>query len=762
MKGLGFGLERIGVAALRHPLVFSILLVVATAIAATYIPSVKFNGNVISVVPQQSVNYRNYDKQKRDFRNFSRDVAVIIKSPRINTASGLEDLRFMQLELAITDGISSAISLFSIPDPDPATGELRQFFPNQIKDDAEAEALLARLTSDYPQASSLISEDQNTILLLVALDLGINAGNDAKAFEAFANLKKSVEESAPKDFELYYSGLTPIGITILDTLINDQVRLTLLGLAFGALIAMLFFRSMIAAFVCAVPPMLTAIWSIGMFGIAGIPITYLTTILPTLALVLAYADGIVLYHRWNKLNSDVSDSGEVDRRANLKEAVLKIGPASALTSLTTAFAISSFALSSSEALVEFAWIGVILVIFAFLAVIVGVPVLGVWLLKIGLIKQHGQKEVSFSLGNFSRKIYESNPIAISLAALVSVIALFYVHLALQPDYRITDYLPSDSQSLKAEKISNEIFGGRSLIFFSVPVVEDGAMSSQANRKRLGEVTDLLSDNFKASKVFSLHSLWQNFEDDTIAKIAAQLETAPETTRQGYISKDGDRMLVSLRTPSSQSITETDLLVKEIKQSLKKLPYAEKIIITGFPVLLATEFTTIINDLRTSLIVAVFLGIALIGLATRSWFFAAVAAIPNLFPILLTELIIFMRGGNINVTEVVALTLAFGIAIDNAVHVINVYNNERNSGKDVQAALRDAILEVAPALGASTLIICASTAVILTSVLPILPIIGELIIAILIIALITNLTILPANILTLGRVFTSKNSNKRDL
>ena len=761
MKGLGFGLERIGVSALRHPLIFSIILVVVTTVAALNIPSVKFNGNVISVVPQQSVNFKNYDKQKRDFRNFSRDVAVIIKSPRINTASGLEDLRFMQLELAITDGISSAISLFSIPDPDPATGELRQFFPNQIKDDTEAAELLARLVKDYPQAASLISEDQNTVLLLVALDLGINSGNDKKAFEAFANLKEAVEASAPQDFELYYSGLTPIGITILDTLINDQVRLTLLGLGFGALIAMLFFRSFIAAFVCAVPPILTAGWSIGMFGILGIPITYLTTILPTLALVLAYADGIVLYHRWNKLNSIPSASGEVDLRQNLKEAVLKIGPASALTSLTTAFAISSFALSTSEALVEFAWIGVILVIFAFLAVIVGIPVLGIWLMKVGLIKPRIQKEMGFSIGSWSRKIYESNPVAITFTAMASVIALFYVHLALQPDYRVTDYLPTDSQSLKAEKISNETFGGRSLIFFSVPVVEEGAMSSQGNRKRLGEVTELLGNDFKASKVFSLHSLWKSFEEPTIARIASQLETAPENTRQGYISKDGNRMLVSLRTPSSQSITETDELVTEIKQSLKKLSYSDEIIVTGFPVLLATEFTRIINDLRTSLLVAVLLGILLIGLATRSLFFAAVAAVPNLFPILLTELIIFTRGGNINVTEVVALTLAFGIAIDNAVHVINVFSDERKKGKDVQTALRDAILEVAPALGASTLIICFATSVILTSALPILSIIGELIIAILVIALVTNLTILPANILTLARVFTPKNSKQRE-
>lgn len=755
MKGLGFGLERIGVAALRRPFIFSILLIFVTAICASFILSVKFNGNVLTVVPQESVNFKNYSKQKQDFRDFSRDIAVIIKSPRINQASGLEDIRFMQLELAITDGISTAVSLFSIPDPDPVTGQLKQFFPNQIVDDEQATLLLDRLVNDYPQASSLISRDENTVLLLVALDLDINAGNDAQAFEAFKNLKQAVEDAAPEDFEIYYSGLTPVGLTILETLINDQVKLTIFGLLVGALIAMLFFRSFIAAIICAIPPMLTAIWAIGTFGIIGIPITYLTTILPTLALILAYADGIVLYHRWNKLNIASDNQDYTTLRANLKEAVLRVGPASALTSLTTALAIASFSFSTSEALVEFAWVGLILILYAFLAVIVGVPLLGIWLLRIGAIRPRQQKKNSNSFAIAMGKVYGTAPVGISVVSFVSVLGMFYVHFALEPDYRITDYLPRGSDSLKAEQISNDTFGGRSLIFFSVPTVSKDGMASPENRMRLGEVTKLLASDFSGSKVFSLHSLWSGYNEETINKIAVQLNSAPEYTRQGYLSKDGKRMLVSLRTPSDQSITQTAELVVEIEQSLKKLEYADDIIITGFPVILSSEFTTIINELRTSLLIAVAVGILLIGLATRSWFFAMVAAVPNLFPVLVTELIIFMRGGNINVTEVVALTIAFGIAIDNAVHVINVYSHERQAGKDVQTALRDAIIEVAPALGASTLIICASTAVILTSVLPILSIIGELIIAILIIALFTNLIILPANILTLGRVYNKK-------
>jgi len=212
------------------------------------------------------------------------------------------------------------------------------------------------------------------------------------------------------------------------------------------------------------------------------------------------------------------------------------------------------------------------------------------------------------------------------------------------------------------------------------------------------------------------------------------------------------MLISLRISSSQSIAESAKMIDELRQTLAVLPYADEITLTGFPVLLAIEFTDIINELRLSLLIAIGVGILLIGIASRSIFYALVAAIPNMFPVLFVELLIYFNGGNINVTEVVALTIAFGIAIDNAVHIINAFNREQAKGvRDFADSLKAAVNEVGPALAGSTLIICTATAVILTSTLPILTIVGKLIIIILVVALLTNLVLLPANILTLGRL-----------
>jgi predicted RND superfamily exporter protein len=166
--------------------------------------------------------------------------------------------------------------------------------------------------------------------------------------------------------------------------------------------------------------------------------------------------------------------------------------------------------------------------------------------------------------------------------------------------------------------------------------------------------------------------------------------------------------------------------------------------------MSVEFTKLIDQLRTSLFLAIVLGILFLGIATRSPLIMLAAITPNLLPIFFVLFFLFLRGGTINLSEVVALTVAFGIAIDNAVHLINVYDNELKTGKQSRHALALAMEEAGPALAAGTVIICVSVLVTQISSLPVVPTLGHLIISTLIVALFGNLIMLPANILTLTK------------
>ena len=766
MSSIGFGLERIGIIALKRPNLFTVLLLVCTAFCLFNFPQLRFDGDVTAVLPKNSESFRNYQGQKDRFRNFSRDVAVIVVSPQLLTADGLEEIRNLQLELAITEGVGSVYSIFSLPRPNPQTGEMPPFLPAELGDDESTRALIDELLSIQPQAASLISPQNNAALLFVTLESGMHDADDDLVYELFNELKRTTEATLPAGFEAHYSGLTPIGLTIVSAIIGDQIKLTLVGLILGTGIAFFVFRSFLAAFACAIPPALTAIWTLGVFAVIELPINYLTTVLPTLALILAFADSIVLYYRWQKNNSVSLASGNAPASAlydNLSDAILKVGPATALTSITTAIAFLSFAYSSSEALKDFAYLGAVAVGTAFLSVIIGLTLTLYWLSRGGLAKLENAKRPSFgTFGHWFDGVFATRPRIVSAGAIGLVGVLALAHFAIRPEYKVTDYLPDLSVAKKAENLANEVFGGRSMIFLGVPVADPDNLVSAPNRERLSKLEQGLTDIFPERSLASLNLLWEKFETEQAReRIADVIRRAPDSARRGYLSSDGTAMLVSIRIPSDQSILITGNQIEAIHRLLAQTDYGDEVVISGFPVLMAEEFTRLIEQLRTSLLIAIFLGIVIVGIATRSPALTLAAITPNLLPILAVEFILYMRGGVINLSEVIALTVAFGIAIDNAVHVINVYSAERRAGKEPRLAVQDSLREIGPALFSSTLIICVSSTVTMISAMPIVPILGQLIIATLIVALISNLAILPANILTISRWGRGPNKSHQD-
>ncbi|WP_075996559.1 efflux RND transporter permease subunit [Salaquimonas pukyongi] len=744
MWRIGFGLEKIGLAAQRRPVLFSLLVLALIAIAGLNVRHVNFNGSILSVLPDRSQAFRDYDEIKQSYRNFSRDVTILIESDRLLTAEGLDDLRNLQLDVSLADGVSQANSIFSVPDFDPQTGEFREWFPEELGSDEDALALLDQLIEKYPQAASLFNKERGVAVITASLVTGVQE-DDEKSFAAYVTLKEAAEAAAPEDFKLSFTGLTPIGAAILEALLDDQVKLTVFGLLIGAGIAFYVFRSLLAAVLCAVPPMLTALWTFGLFALFGVEINYLTTVLPTLALILAFADGIFLYYRWQALNAVQSDAED-----NLTEAIVRVGPASSLTSITTALAFLSFSYADSEALKEFAYLGSGAVLLAFVAVIIGLPLAIHWAIKLGLAHTGMRQTPAFhGIGKRTRPVTIGHPWVLALLGVVLMICFGVLQRDVTAEYRLTEYLPKSSEVRYGEVLANDITGGRALMLLSVPFAEEGGFASVENRERLEAVGAIAGEQFGEASIFSAAQALRSARSDAAReRITEVVQEAVNEGRTDFIANDGMAALVGVRLSSDLPVAKLIELTDELRERLSQLAYGDDILVSGFPVLMSIEFTKLIDQLRLSLILAIILGVTILGLATRSPMMFLAAITPNLLPIFFVLTVLYFLGGTINLSEVVALTVAFGIAIDNAVHLMNVFESQRQEGKEVRHALAASLEEVGPALMAGTVIICAAITVTLISSLPIVPVIGRLMIATLIVALLSNLLILPANILTL--------------
>jgi predicted RND superfamily exporter protein len=144
---------------------------------------------------------------------------------------------------------------------------------------------------------------------------------------------------------------------------------------------------------------------------------------------------------------------------------------------------------------------------------------------------------------------------------------------------------------------------------------------------------------------------------------------------------------------------------------------------------------------------------LIGWAFRSWRVSMAAGIPNLFPVLGTEAWLYFSGAGLELTTVLALTVAFGIAVDDTTHFLSHYlHSRREEGFSHLDAIKHTMDRIGGAILATTLILCSGVAIVMTSSLPQVAMFGTLFVSTLGLALIGDMFILPALLVAGGRFF----------
>ena len=122
---------------------------------------------------------------------------------------------------------------------------------------------------------------------------------------------------------------------------------------------------------------------------------------------------------------------------------------------------------------------------------------------------------------------------------------------------------------------------------------------------------------------------------------------------------------------------------------------------------------------------------------------------NLLVVLLVEAGVWATGRLADFALFVALTVAIGVGVDNAVHIVNLHRR-RGQAVSSHESLRKVLDLVAPALTASTLVLSAYILVTQFSALPVVNFIGVAIAITLLLALVSNVVVLPATLVASGR------------
>jgi uncharacterized protein len=465
----------------------------------------------------------------------------------------------------------------------------------------------------------------------------------------------------------------------------------------------------------------------------------------TLVLVVTFAESLFIIFNWLAYWRD----GMQPREA-LALAIRRVTPAAALAMLTTFVAFASLSLAPGKGIQEFALAGALGTMLSFVSVSTFLPLLLMTAVRLGLKLP---RTPSFALtaplplswylaSRFGR------PIAIAgiLASLLLVIPYFLI----QPRFSFEDFIAKDSSALDAAASIDEGVGGVAPIYVSVPLSEGVTDVSDADFETITRVHQILESHLGENKVISAAS-FQHYADSGFTRDEIFDAVGPFMKRR-FVTDDGSRALVTGFMPT---IIESDALKQLVADAKADIAAAgiEGTEIGGFRILTTFATDNIVSTLQLCLTMSVLVNIFLIGFAFMSWRLALVCIIPNMFPILGAQAYLWWSGAGLQMTTVLALTIAFGIAVDDTVHFLSHYlQNRRQQGQSHVEAVKHTIERIGGAIIATTIILCSGTAIVAFSELPQVALFGSLFVITLALAVLGDLFILPALLIAGGRFF----------
>jgi uncharacterized protein len=116
-KSIAFGLERMGLIAVKAPILSCIVLAVLIVAAVFGIYRIKIDDSLSQLFRSDSKDYKQYEAVTKRFPATEFDVLVVVEGKTLLARENLEKIRDMVTDLQLVEGVRGLVSLFSARPP---------------------------------------------------------------------------------------------------------------------------------------------------------------------------------------------------------------------------------------------------------------------------------------------------------------------------------------------------------------------------------------------------------------------------------------------------------------------------------------------------------------------------------------------------------------------------------------------------------------------------------------------------------------------
>jgi hypothetical protein len=746
-SSIAFGLERIGLIAVRAPIVSCIVLLVLIVGAVFGIHRIKIDDSLSQLFRSNSREFHQYEEVTKKFPAEEFDVLVVVEGKNLLARNNLEKLRDFVTDLQLVDGTRGLVSLFSARQA-PAPGKLpAALFPSELPEGAAYDQFIDTVKNNEIIRGKLLSEDGTLALIVLSLDPEVVASN--KLTKTVGDIRALMKEDlGDTGLSVQLSGVPVMQLEIRNAVERDGLTYNILGILAGCIIAIIFFRKISFMVVAAFPPMLAILIALGALGWANFNLNMFLNVMTPLIMVISFSDSMQLTFAAR----DRLIAGQ-DKFTAFKNAVLVVGPACVLTHGTAGISFIALQFSDSDLIRKFGEAGLAATIIALITVLSLVPVFGVLLVrneKVFATKFQSADAGVQALRNFCYWIavrMVGRPGLFSLIALLFVASLGVVYANLQPRYRLADQVPDKRQAVAASNRLDAKLTGANPVNVLIQFPKGESLYSPETLQTIADVHATVEKAAGVGNVWSLETLrrWlaEKAGSGDVATLKEYVSVIPEHLVRRFIDAQQDAVVVAGRVPdkdSSQLLPIVDKLDSELDAVRKKHPGYE-IAVTGLAAIAARNSAGMIEKLNRGLTVEFALVAIFIGLAFRSWVVMFACILPGIFPVVMSGTVLWAMGEGLQFASVVALTVSFGLGLSATIHFLNRLRLESKPGVGSALAVERATVLVGPALILTTLVLACGLVVTVFSDLPSLRLFGWLSAFSMVAALVADLFIL---------------------
>lgn len=740
-----------------------VVLLLITVFMGMQVKNLQWSFDLANIVPDDDEDMVYFKQFKETFGEDGNMMAFGVKDSSIYEIEAFQAFSKLTNSIAGKEGITSVIGIPTLQriekDRESGSFKLRDLFQTIPETQNELDSLLEEVAKLRMYNGQLWNAHGATLLAITIDKDVLNSKERDVLIPQVLNEAEQFEKETGIDIRI--AGLPYLRVTNTARAKSELIMFTVLSLVVTGVILFLFFRSFKAVIFPIVIIGIVVVWVLGTLALLQYKITILTGLIPPIIVVIGIPNSVYML---NKYHQEYLSHG--DQMKALRRIIRKIGVVTLITNLTTAVGFLVLISTQIKILVEFGIVAGINIMATFIVSIIMIP--AVFSLYKPPSKKH-LKHLDFKIMDkvltlIDHFVHKFRPAVFVITIGVVVVSAIGLSRIQAVSFMVDD-LPEDDVVRKDLRFFEQNFSGIMPLEVIIDTGNKKGVQNIRNLKKIDQLETYLSSIEYISKPVSVvsfakgarqafynhgvgfYSLPTNRDVGFIMKYLSTGET--EDLSKTFIDSTGQYTRVSMKIADIGSVKLDSLVSQVVRPQIDSLLQGTKMSanLTGTTLIFIKGNKFLIKNLLTSMVIAFLIIAVIMGMLFKNLKMIVISVIPNMIPLLITAGLMGYFGIPLKPSTALVFSIAFGISIDNSIHLLAKYRQELYIHKfNVSKAISVSIRETGSSMIYTAIILFFGFIIFTLSEFGGTIALGKLTAITLFVAMLTNVVLLPALIM----------------